>query len=289
MERWTPTGWLGLVQRHAVVTAYLVPTMLHRLGQLDREVRDQFDVSSLEHVLHSAAPVAPSDKHEMIRWLGPVLFETYGGTEGGGTRVDSREWLERPGTVGRAWPGAEVHVLDADGTPCPPGVEGTVYIRPTSPSFRYHNDPDKTAEAKAGALHTIGDLGWLDEDGYLFLLGRRADLIISGGVNIYPIEIENVLLESSDVADATVFGIPDDDRGEQILALVVLNDEVDESTAVETLTEHCTARLAKYKLPRIIEVRAELPRTSAGKLYKRRLQDEYWPSPQSAPSVEAPR
>jgi long-chain acyl-CoA synthetase len=278
MDRWTPDGWVRLAAEHRVASAYVVPTMIHRLMQRPAEVREAEDLSALEYVLHSAAPVSPVDKRRFIEWLGPIVVETYGGTEGGGTRVSSEEWLERPGTVGRAWPGAEIHVLDDDGNPCPPGVEGMVYIRPTSPAFAYHKDPAKTAAAKAGALHTLGDLGWLDDDGYLFLLGRRADLIISGGVNIYPAEIESVLLESPAVADAAVFGVPDPDWGEQVKALVVLNSghSADEPQR-DALLAHCATRLARFKVPRSIEFRIELPRTSAGKLYKRRLQDEYWP------------
>jgi long-chain acyl-CoA synthetase len=278
MDRWTPQDWVRLAAEHRVASAYVVPTMIHRLVQLPADVRD-VDLSGLEYVLHSAAPVAPDDKRRFIEWVGPIVVETYGGTEGGGTRVTSPEWLQRPGTVGRAWPGAEIHVLDDEGNPCPPGVEGTVYIRPTSPAFAYHKDPDRTAAAKSGALHTLGDLGWLDEDGYLFLLGRRADLIISGGVNVYPAEIEGVLLDSPAVADVAVFGVPDADWGERVQALVVLNPghPADDATR-DALLAHCAGRLARFKLPRSIEFRDELPRTSAGKLYKRRLQDEYWPA-----------
>jgi long-chain acyl-CoA synthetase len=279
MDRWTPEAWVQLAAEHRVASAYVVPTMIHRLVQLPRDVRERADLSSLEYVLHSAAPVSPVDKRRFIEWVGPIVVETYGGTEGGGTRVTSAEWLARPGTVGRAWPGAEIHVLDDAGNPCPPGVQGTVYIRPTSPAFAYHKDPQKTAAAKAGALHTLGDLGWLDHDGYLFLLGRRADLIISGGVNIYPAEIESALLESAAVADVAVFGVPDAEWGEQVKALVVLNPGhlPDEATR-GALLAHCATRLARFKLPRSIEFREDLPRTSAGKLYKRRLQDEYWPA-----------
>ena len=277
MDRWTPEGALALIEQYRVTTTYMVPTMFHRLLGLPPAVRDGYDVSSLRYLLHSAAPCPVAEKRAIIDWLGPFVHETYGGTEGGGTYVSPEEWLDRPGTVGRAWPGAEIHVLDAEGRPCPTGVSGTVYIRPTSPTFAYHQDPEKTAAAKQGPLHTIGDLGFLDAEGYLFLHGRRSDLVLSGGVNVYPAEIEGALLLHPAVEDVAVFGIPDAEWGERVHALVVprpgfvAGDEL-----AEELLEYCREHLAGYKCPRSVEWREALPRTSAGKLNKPALQAPYW-------------
>jgi long-chain acyl-CoA synthetase len=200
------------------------------------------------------------------------VYETYGGTEGGGTRVTPAEWLERPGTVGRPWPGAEIHILDEAGAPCPPNVDGFVYIKPTSPNFEYFRDPDKTASIKMGGLHTLGDIGHVDDEGYLFLRGRRSDLIISGGVNIYPAEVEDALLSSTEVHDAAVVGVPDEEWGESVKALVIPAAGVAPDDELRArLMAHCRARLAGFKCPRTIEFRDTLPRTSAGKMYKRYL------------------
>jgi long-chain acyl-CoA synthetase len=276
MDRWSAEGMLEKVEQHRVTSTYLVPTMIHRLLRVPADKRAGYDVASLTYVLHSAAPCPVQEKRELLEWLGPVVHETYGGTEGGGTYVSPQEWLERPGTIGRAWPGAEIHVLDETGQPCPPGVSGTVYIKPTSPDFGYHKDPAKTAAAKQGRLHTLGDIGYLDEDGYLFLHGRRSDLIISGGANIYPAEVEAAMLRHPDVGDLAVFGVPDADWGQRVHALVVPNPGVDGSNLIAQLDAHCRAHLAGYKVPTSFELRESLPRTSAGKLNKPSLQAPYW-------------
>lgn len=276
MDRWSADGMLAAVERYGVVSTYLVPTMIHRLLRTPTQQRAGYDLSSLRYVLHSAAPCPVQDKRELLDWLGPIVHETYGGTEGGGTYVSPQEWLERPGTIGRAWPGAEIHVLDDEGRPCPPGVAGTVYIKPTSPEFGYHRDPVKTAAAKRGRLHTLGDIGYLDEAGYLFLQGRRSDLVISGGVNIYPAEVEAVLMRHPDVDDVAVFGIPQSEWGQQVHALIVPIAGVDDAALLAQLDEHCRAHLAGYKVPRSFELRESLPRSSAGKINKPSLQAPYW-------------
>jgi long-chain acyl-CoA synthetase len=272
MDRWKPETALALIEREKVTTCYVVPTMMHRLVRLPSTERARHDTRSLRYVLHSAAPCPVDVKRELIEWWGPVVYETYGGTEGGGTRVTPAEWLERPGTVGRPWPGAEIHILDETGAPCPPDVDGFVYIKPTSPNFEYFRDPGKTASIKMGGLHTLGDIGHVDDAGYLFLRGRRSDLIISGGVNIYPAEVEDALLSSPDVHDAAVVGVPDDEWGESVKALVIpaAGIAADDELRARLMT-HCRARLAGFKCPRIIEFRDTLPRTSAGKMYKRYL------------------
>ena len=272
MDRWMPESALELIEREQVTTCYVVPTMMHRLVRLPDTKREQFDVGSLRYVLHSAAPCPIDVKHSLIEWWGPVVYETYGGTEGGGTRVTPAEWLERPGTVGRPWDGAEIHILDEEGNPCPPGVDGFVYIKPTSPNFEYFRDPDKTASIKMGDLHTLGDIGHVDDAGYLFLRGRRHDLIISGGVNIYPAEVEDALLSSPEVLDAAVVGVADEEWGESVKAIVVAAPGVNADDSLrERLLDHCRSRLAGFKCPRTIEFRDTLPRTSAGKMYKRYL------------------
>jgi long-chain acyl-CoA synthetase len=276
MDHWDPEDMLRLVQDHGVSSTYVVPTMIHRLLRLPEAVRARYDVGSLRYVLHSAAPCPVAEKAALLDWLGPVVHETYGGTEGGGTYVSPEEWRARPGTVGRPWPGAEIHVLDAEGRACPPGVTGTVYIKPTSPAFGYHKDAAKTAAATRGPLHTLGDLGHLDADGYLFLHSRRSDLVLSGGVNIYPAEVEAVLLSHPDLDDAAVFGVPDDDWGQRVHALVVPGPGADRQGLPARLEAYCRERLAGYKVPRAFELRGSLPRTSAGKLAKPRLQEPYW-------------
>ena len=275
MDRWLPETTLELIEREHVTTAYVVPTMMHRLVRLPDAERARYDLSSLRYVVHSAAPCAIDVKRAMIEWWGPVIYETYGGTEGGGTRVSPSEWLERPGTVGRPWDGAEIHIIDEHGNACPPGVDGVVYIKPTSPNFEYFRDPDKTASIKLGHLHTLGDIGHVDDAGYLFLRGRRSDLIISGGVNIYPAEVEDALLSSPEVHDAAVVGVPDAEWGESVKAIVIAAQGIaPDDDLRQRLLAHCRGRLAGFKCPRTIEFRDTLPRTTAGKMYKRYLDTE---------------
>jgi long-chain acyl-CoA synthetase len=287
-RRFDPAETLAAIDRHGVTNVHLVPTQFVRLLKLPDDIRAAFDGGSLATVMHGAAPCPPEVKRRMLEWWGPVVSEYYGGTEGGFLTVATgAEWLEHPGTLGRETPMAEVLVLDDNGEPCPPGVSGQIWFRSkVGADFAYHNDPDKTAAAhRQGGLGTLGDVGYLDEDGWLFMSDRRIDMIISGGVNIYPAEIEGVLVTHPAVADAAVFGIPDEEFGEQVMAVVELAEPADAGTPgaadgeralVADLLEHCRTHLAGYKVPRRLEVAPSLPRQPTGKLYKRLLRDPFW-------------
>lgn len=277
MDKWSPERTLELIEKYRVTTSHMVPTMFHRLLALPDEVKARYDTSSLRNVIHAAAPCPVDVKRKMIEWWGPVIYEYYAATEGGGTYVTSIEWLERPGTVGRAFPGATIKILDDEGNECPPGMSGTVYMGSAIGSFEYYKDPDKTANARRGDLFTVGDVGYLDADGWLFLNDRKADMIISGGVNIYPTEVEAVLLTHPQVGDAAVLGVPNEEWGEEVKAVVEPAEGVTPSDELaEELLAHCRSRLAGYKVPRSLDFRDELPRYPTGKLYKRLLRDEYW-------------
>jgi long-chain acyl-CoA synthetase len=275
VDRWDPEKALQLIEQYQVTTGFMVPTMFHRLLALPDDVKGKYKTDSLQRVIHSAAPCPVEVKRGMIEWWGPVIYESYGATEGGGTTVGPLDWLRKPGTVGKPWAGAEVHIFDDDGNPCPPNISGRVFVKSASPAFMYHQDWNKTVGSRMGDLITLGDVGYLDDEGFLFLNGRQSDMIITGGVNVYPAEIEAVLLAHPEVRDAGVIGVPDDEWGERVHAVVQLYNPADEKTG-ERLLEHCRQHLAAYKCPRSIEFRAELPRTEAGKLYKRRIRDEYW-------------
>ncbi|WP_149182176.1 acyl-CoA synthetase [Streptomyces sp. TRM49041] len=277
MDKWTPEEMLRLVDTHRCTHTHMVPTQFHRLLALPEEVRQRYDVSSMRHAIHGAAPCPDHVKRAMIDWWGHCVEEYYAASEGGGAFATADDWLKKPGTVGRAWPISELAVLDDAGRPLPPGELGTVYMRMTTGGFRYHKDDTKTRENRVGDFFTVGDLGYLDEDGYLFLRDRKIDLIISGGVNIYPAEIEAALLAHPAVADAAAFGVPHPDRGEEVKAIVEPADghAPDERLAAELLA-HCTRRLAGYKRPRSLDFVAAMPRDPNGKLYKRRLRAPYW-------------
>jgi long-chain acyl-CoA synthetase len=277
MGRFDAEEALALIEAHRVTTAYMVPTQFVRLLRLPQEVRDRHDVSSLEVVVHAAAPCPREIKQQMFDWWGPVIWETYGGMEGAATIAKPHHWLARPGTVGRAIRGMQVRILDDEGTEVPAGEVGHVYLEPAGPSFEYRGDPELTRSVHRGGAFTIGDMGYLDDDGFLFLCDRAKDLIISGGVNIYPAEVEGVLAAHPQVADVAVIGVPDPEWGEQVKALVELVAGAEASDALaEQLLAWCRERLAGYKCPRSLEFRDELPRTDGGKLMKRDLRDEYW-------------
>ncbi len=271
---------LTLVDRHRVTNLHLVPTQMSRLLQLPDERRAACDASSLSSILHGAAPCPPSVKRSMIEWLGPIVTEYYGGTEGGFiSTITSTEWLERPSSVGRPLEIVEIVVVDEDGAAVPAGVAGDLYFRSLLGNrFEYHNAADKTDAAHLEpGLATLGDIGYLDEDGYLHLSDRRIDMVVSGGVNIYPAEIEAVLFAAEPVADAAVFGIPDEEMGESVRAALVLRDGVEWNDTVQaSLVAHCREHLAGYKCPRSFEVHDALPRSEAGKLLKRSLRDPWW-------------
>jgi long-chain acyl-CoA synthetase len=251
--------------------------MFVRMLKLPEEERAHFDLSSLRVAIHAAAPCPIPVKEQMIRWWGPVLYEYYAGTEGNGfTSIDSEEWLRHKGSVGRPLLG-KLKILDEDGSELPPGEPGGVYFADGSP-FEYHNAPDKTAESRsADGWTTLGDIGYADEEGFLYLTDRKANMIISGGVNIYPQETENTLITHPKVADVAVFGVPNEDFGEEVKAVVQPADMADAGPALEQeLIAWCQERISKLKCPRSVDFEEELPRHATGKLYKRLLKDRYW-------------
>lgn len=275
-DRWDPIEMLELIERERITSTVMVPTQFIRLLKLSDSVRSQYDVSSIEWVLHTAAPCPAWAKRGMIDWFGPVIVELYGASEGVGPVIaTSDDWLSRPGTVGRATSALELSILDDDGNDLPPGEIGTIYAaRPEGPP-RYHDDPEKTARmVRPDGRFTVGDVGWLDEDGFLFLADRRVDLIISGGTNIYPAEIEAVLSQHPDVADVAVFGVPHPEWGQEVKAVVEPVAGVD--LDVDDLLGFGRARLGKFKLPRSVDVVDALPREASGKLKKRVLREPYW-------------
>jgi long-chain acyl-CoA synthetase len=277
MDKWTGEGCLQAIERYRVTSSHMVPTQFHRLLKLPDEVKKRYDVSSLTHIIHSAAPCPVETKYAMLDWWGPCIYEYYAASEGGGTLVTPEQWVKRPGTVGLPWPISQIRVLDDDNQPCEPNTPGTVWIRMGDYKFEYHGDKAKTDEAWNDGFFTVGDAGYLDEEGYLFLCDRKADLIISGGVNIYPAEIESVLILHPKVADVAVFGVPDDDWGESVKAVVqpIEGQGSDEELRAD-LRAFCQDKLAKYKQPRSIDFALQLPRDPNGKLYKRKLRDPYW-------------
>jgi long-chain acyl-CoA synthetase len=278
MERFDAEWFLELVQTYKVTHSHLVPTMFSRMLKLPEAVRSRYDLSSLEIAIHGAAPCPVQVKEAMIEWWGPIIHEYYGATEGfGATFCNSVEWLAHKGTVGKVVYG-DLHVLDDEMRPCSPGAPGALWFKSPTP-FEYFNDPAKTKEAHSsdGSLCTVGDVGYVDEDGYVYLTDRTTFMIISGGVNIYPQECENLLITHPKVADAAVFGVPNDDLGEEVKAVVQLMPGIlPGPEVVEELTVFCTERLARPKCPRSIDFEAELPRSPTGKLYKRLLRDRYW-------------
>jgi acyl-CoA synthetase (AMP-forming)/AMP-acid ligase II len=278
MERFDPEEWLRLVERYRVTTCQMVPTMFSRLLRLPDHVRLKYDTSSLQTIIHAAAPCPVPVKQAMIDWVGPILNEYYAATEGNGfTFCTSEDWMKHPGTVGRALLG-ELLILDENGSECPTGVDGTVWFRGAT-NFEYYRDPKKTAESRSsdGQSSTVGDVGHVDEEGWLYLTDRKSYMIISGGVNIYPQETENLLATHPAVMDAAVLGVPNEDLGEEVKAVVQLVEAGRAGEEMEAeLIRFCREHLAHFKCPRSVDFVDELPRLPTGKLYKRLLRDKYW-------------
>jgi acyl-CoA synthetase (AMP-forming)/AMP-acid ligase II len=277
MEHFDPEEFLRLVEQHDATHTQVVPTMFVRMLKLPADVRERYDVSSLEMCVHAAAPCPIAVKEQMIGWWGPIIHEYYAGTEANGfVYTNSTDWLAHKGTVGRALTGI-VHIVDEEGNEVPAGEEGTVYFE-SDAVFEYHNDPEKTAASRLGnGWTTLGDVGRLDEDGFLYLTDRKAYMIITGGVNVYPQEAENILAMHPKVADVAVIGVPNEDFGEEVKAVVQPVAMADAGPDLEReLIAYCREHLADVKCPRSIDFEPELPRHPTGKLYKRLLKDRYW-------------
>lgn len=279
MERFDAAGLLENIERYSVTATQLVPTMFTRLLKLPEQVRNAHDLSSLRAAIHAAAPCPIEVKRKMIDWWGPVIYEYYAGTEGNGLCfIDSEQWLAHPGSVGKAIMGTP-HICDEDGNELPPGQPGLIYFENETAPFEYHGDEAKTAESRHPVHDNwtkLGDIGYLDEEGFLYLTDRSAFMIISGGVNIYPQEVEDCFALHPEVSDVAVFGLPDAEMGEYVHAVVQLEDGVEPSDEVAAeLTEFARGEIAHYKVPRSIEFRDELPRAPTGKLYKKQLREEY--------------
>ena len=276
MPRFDPVDLLELIERERIDSLFMVPTMFIRLLKLPSQIRHRYDLSSLKFVIHAAAPCPPDVKCTMISWWGPVIHEFYGSTESSAvTFASSADTLAKPGTVGRAITGAELRILDDAGNILPDGAVGEIFTRFAElPDFTYHNKPAERAAVDRAGFITSGDVGYLDTDGYLFLCDRKRDMVISGGVNIYPAEIEAVLMRMAGVKDCAVFGIPDSEFGEKLMAVVEAN--AGSSVSEADVRAHLTRHLAGYKVPRHIEMGRDLPREDSGKIFKRRLRDPYW-------------
>lgn len=277
MRQWDAAEALRLITDHSVTHAHFVPTMFHRLLSLPDEVRNAADVSSLQRVHHGAAPCPVHVKHAMIEWFGPIIYEYYAATEGGASTVDSETWLSRPGTVGRPEDGTVV-IGTEEGEPLPTGEVGVIYIKsPRADAFEYFGDAEKTAATFRMAGHfTLGDMGRLDEDGFLYLTDRSSNLIISGGVNIYPAEVDAVLLTHPAVGDGSVIGVPDDEWGESVVAVIEVRDGHEPSDHLaDEIRAHCREHLAAFKVPRRVEFVDALPRTDAGKISRHLLRTQF--------------
>ncbi len=277
MEHWDPAEALHLIEANGITHTHMVPTMFHRLLALPDEVRARYDHSSLRFVIHGAAPCPVSVKRRLIEWLGPVVVEYYAATEGLGTLVDSKTWLEHPGTVGRPMTPGLVKVADHDGHDLAPDEVGLVFLQaPPATKFDYYGDAEKTADAFRGDYYTLGDMGYMDRDGFLFLTDRTANLIISGGVNIYPAEVDAVLLEHPAVGDVATIGVPDEEWGEAVKAVVQPAEGVTGTDELgQELMAFCREHLAHFKCPRSVDFVEALPREDTGKIFKRKLREQY--------------
>ena len=276
MPRFEPEDFLRLIEAERIDTLFMVPTMFIRLMRLPEATRRKYDMSSLSHVIHAAAPCPADVKRAMIEWWGPVIYEFYGSTESGAvTFATSEDALKKPGTVGRISPGAELRFIGDDGRVLPPGEIGEIYSRIAgNADFVYHNKPEKRGEIERDGFITSGDVGYIDQDGYVFICDRKRDMVISGGVNIYPAEIESVLHALAGVHDCAVFGIPDPEFGEALMAVVEPQPGV--TLDIASIRAELKTSLADYKVPKHIEIQANLPREDSGKIFKRRLRDPYW-------------
>lgn len=276
MPRFDPEEFLRLVQDEKIDTIFMVPTMFIRLMKLPQSVRDKYDMSSLRHIIHAAAPCPADVKRAMIDWWGPVIHEFYGSTESGAvTFANSEDALKKPGTVGKISPGAELRFIGEDGKELPQGEIGEIYSRIAgNPDFTYHNKPEKRSEIDREGFITSGDVGYIDPDGYIFICDRKRDMVISGGVNIYPAEIEAAMLAIPGVHDCAVFGIPDEEFGEALMAVVEPQPGI--TLDIASIRAQLGKVLAGYKIPKHIETGSNLPREDSGKIFKRRLRDPYW-------------
>tara|TARA_R110000824_G_scaffold118960_18_gene272523 strand:+ start:49262 stop:50839 length:1578 start_codon:yes stop_codon:yes gene_type:complete len=278
MDKWDAEETLRLVQEHRITHTHVVPTMLHRILSLDERTRTKYDFSSLRWILHGAAPCPTHVKERSINMFGPVVFEYYAATEGGGIFVDSHEWKAKPGSVGKPLPGVVVRIINDNGDEAKPDEVGTVYFQaPEQGRFEYFKAPEKTEGAYRGNDYTMGDMGYIDADGFLYLTGRSAEVIISGGVNIYPVEIDQEVLEHPDVYDVAVVGVPNEEWGEEIKAVVQLNEGVAPSDKLAAeIVAFAAARLPSYKRPRSVDFTDDLPRMPSGKIVRRTIRDRYW-------------
>lgn len=279
MDKWDSEGVLRTIQDMGVTHSHFVPIMFQRLLALPADVRSRYDLSSLKVITHGAAPCPPEVKRATIEWLGPVLREYYAGSEGGaGFLIGSEEWLRKPGSVGRRPDPGAARILNDDGEECPPGVEGAIYMRlPAVGAFQYYKDSAKTHANRRGDYFTMGDIGYLDEDDYLFLTGRSAETIISGGVNIYPQEVDNELIKHPAVEDSCVVGIPNDEWGEEVRAVIQLKQgHAPTPDLRDDILAFAVANLAKYKVPRSLDFVDELPRSAAGKILRNKVREPYW-------------
>ena len=276
VPKFDPEAFLKLVDAQKITTVFMVPTMFIRLLRLPLAVRQLYDVSSLKFIIHAAAPCPADVKRAMIDWWGPIIHEFYGATESGPVTIaTSEDALKKPGTVGRVTPGGRLAIVDEKGQDVPQGTVGEIYSRLDGyPDFTYHNRPEKRAEIDRNGYVTCGDMGYLDEDGYLFVCDRKRDMVIMGGTNIYPAEIEGVIQSLPGVHDCAVFGIPDADLGEVLMAVV--EPQPGMTLVPEALRSALLERMASYKVPRHIEIRTGLPREDSGKIFKRRLRDPFW-------------
>jgi long-chain acyl-CoA synthetase len=278
VDKWDSEEVLRLIETHRVTHSHLVPIMFQRLLALPEQVRARYDLSSLKRINHGAAPCPPEVKRAMIEWLGPVLSEYYAGSEGGaGFRVSSEEWLRKPGTVGRRPDPDAARIINDAGEECPVGVAGTIYMKVPAVGFQYYKDQKKTDASRLGDYFTLGDIGYLDEDDYLFLTGRSAETIIAGGVNIYPQEVDNELIKHPAVEDSCTIGVPHDEYGEEVRAVIQLKAGHAPSDAMrDEILAFAVANLARFKIPRGVDFVDELPRSAAGKILRNRVREPYW-------------